>query len=353
MYDTDTIRRDHPIADVAVASGLQLRPSGGRFTGMCPFHGDSRPSFVVYPATRSYYCFGCGAGGDVIDFVARLNGVAFKEAVALLAGTPSLMAPTSIRRELKAVVPPVHPGQAAATVETAVAFYHERLWCRPEALDYLAARGMGEATIRRCRLGFGTPGLARELDRRGLNLDIARSLGLLAGDRECFVGRVIIPDCHGGRASWLTGRRLDGREPRYLNLQQEKPLLGFERIQGPAVVVTEGPFDWLTAVEWNLPAVALLGTRVSTRVAQQMDRFERVYLALDGDDAGREATAELLDRLGERAIPVALPSGAADLNDLHRQPGGRAAFLRRLRQAADRRGSPCTAAAGASAQRAA
>ena len=175
---------------------------------------------------------------------------------------------------------------------------------------------------------------------RGLDLDIARSLGLLAGDRECFVGRIIIPDCHGGRATWLTGRRLDEREPRYLNLQQEKPLLGLDRVQGPAVVVTEGPFDWLTAVEWNLPAVALLGTRVSTRVAQQMDRFERVYLTLDGDDAGREATAELLDRLGERAIPVTLPSGAADLNDLHRQPDGGAAFLRCLRQAADRQGSP-------------
>ncbi|MBA4179651.1 MAG: hypothetical protein C0506_03590 [Anaerolinea sp.] len=353
MYDTDTIRRDHPIADVAVASGLQLRPSGGRFTGLCPFHGDSRPSFVVYPATRSYYCFGCGAGGDVIDFVARLNGVAFKEAVALLAGTPSLMAPASILRDPNAVVPPVHPGQAPAIVETAVAFYHARLWSHLEALDYLTARGMGEATIRRCRLGFGTPGLARELEGRGLDFDTARSLGLLAGDRECFVGRIIIPDCHGGRATWLTGRRLDEREPRYLNLQQEKPLLGLDRIQGPAVVVTEGPFDWLTAVEWGIPATALLGTRVSSRTEQQLHRFERVYLALDGDAAGREATSELLDRLGERAIPVTLPSGAADLNDLHRQPDGGAAFLRCVRQAADRQGSPCAAAVGASGQRAA
>ena len=77
MHDTDAIRRDHPIGDVVAASGLQLRPMGGRLTGVCPFHGDTRPSFVVYPATRSYYCFGCGAGGDVIDFVARRNKVGF------------------------------------------------------------------------------------------------------------------------------------------------------------------------------------------------------------------------------------------------------------------------------------
>ncbi|MBN9492596.1 DNA primase, partial [bacterium] len=86
MHDTDSIRRDHPIADVAVASGLQLRPIGGRLTGVCPFHGDTRPSLLVYPATQSYYCFGCGAGGDVIDFVARLHKVDFKEAVEMLSG---------------------------------------------------------------------------------------------------------------------------------------------------------------------------------------------------------------------------------------------------------------------------
>ena len=86
MYDTDAIRRDHPIADVAVASGLQLRPTGGRLVGPCPFHGDIRPSLVIYPSTRSYYCFGCGAGGDVLDFVSRLHNTSFKEAAALLQG---------------------------------------------------------------------------------------------------------------------------------------------------------------------------------------------------------------------------------------------------------------------------
>ncbi|MCC6785073.1 MAG: DNA primase, partial [Planctomycetes bacterium] len=69
--DVERIKRAHPIADVIAAHGVALRPTGRRFMGRCPFHSDDRPSFVVYPDTRSYYCFGCGSSGDVIDFIRR------------------------------------------------------------------------------------------------------------------------------------------------------------------------------------------------------------------------------------------------------------------------------------------
>jgi len=264
MHDTDAIRRDHPIANVAAAAGLELRPTGGRLAGVCPFHRDTRPSLVVYPANRSYYCFGCGAGGDVIDFVSRLHGVDFREAVALLAGTHVPPMPAN-RRPPAVAVPEVDPLKAGPLIEAAVAFYEDSIWSRPNVLDYLESRGIHERTVRRFRLGFGVAGLAGHLRDRNLDIETAHQLGLLDEDRECFTGRIIIPDIVAGRAIWSTGRRLSDREPRYLNLRLPKPFLGLASAQGEAVVVTEGPFDWLTAVEWGFWSVALLGTRVPGR----------------------------------------------------------------------------------------
>jgi DNA primase len=328
MHDTDAIRRDHPIANVAAAAGLELRPTGGRLAGVCPFHGDTRPSLVVYPANRSYYCFGCGAGGDVIDFVSRLHRVDFREAVTLLAGAHVPSIPAGVSRPPAVAVPEVDPVKAGPLVEAAVAFYEDAIWSRPEVLDYLASRGIHERTVRRFRLGFGVPGLAACVRDRNLDIETAHQLGLLDDDRECFTGRIIIPDIVEGRATWLTGRRLSDREPRYLNLRHPKPLLGLASAKGDVVVVTEGPFDWLTAVEWGFCAVALLGTRVPGRAVQLLERFGEVYLVLDPDEAGREATAELCERLGDRAIPVMLPTGIADLNSLGCRRDGRGTFTR-------------------------
>ncbi len=333
MHDTDAIRRGHPIADVAAASGLELRQTGGRLTAVCPFHGDGRPSLVIYPASQSYYCFGCGAGGDVIDFMSRLHRVDFREAVALLAGSQVPTMPAGAAHPPNVAVPEVDRMKAAPIIETAAAFYEEAVWSRPEVLDYLASRGIHEGTVRRFRLGFGIPGLVAELRDRNLDIETAHQLGLLDGDRECFAGRTIIPELVDGQATWLTGRRLTDREPRYLNLRFPKPLLGLASAKGEAVVVTEGPFDWLTAVEWRFWAVALLGTRVPGKVAQSLERFEDVYLVLDPDEAGREATKELHERLGDRAVPVALPPGVSDLNGLGLRPDGRSIFARCILQA--------------------
>ena len=350
MHDTDSIRRDHPIADAVAASGLQLRPMGGRLTGVCPFHGDTRPSLIVYPATESYYCFGCGAGGDVIDFVARLNNVGFKDAVEILCG-PAVQRPAISQIRWVSEAPAVDPEDAVRVVGAVVEFYRGALWRTPKALAYLRSRGVREATIRDCRLGFGAPGLAKHLRASGVDTRLAGSLGLLKGNRECFAGRVIILEVANGRATWLTGRRLNDREPRYLNLRTEKPILGLDHVKGDAVVLVEGPFDWLTAVGWGFDAAGLLGTRVNERVFRQLDRFAQVYLALDNDDAGQTAMRDLAEVLGPRAIPVYLPPRVADLGDLARQ-GGRSAFISCILRAATEaraRQSACDPAAGRAA----
>jgi DNA primase len=121
-------------------------------------------------------------------------------------------------------------------------------------------------------------------------------------------------------------------------------------VKGGAVVLVEGPFDWLTAVGWGFDTAALLGTRVSERVLRQLDR-EQVYLALDNDDAGREAMRDLAEILGPCAIPVHLPSGVSDVSALAKQ-GGRSAFISCILRAAAEgrdRQSTCDPAAGRAA----
>jgi DNA primase len=229
------------------------------------------------------------------------------------------------------------PTQAEAEViDAAAAFYHDALWRSGDGLAYLASRGVSPATARRYRLGFGCHGLADYLRGRGLSPAAARRVGLLAGEEDTMLCRIVVPDLRGARATWLTGRALGQIAPRYLNLRLPTPLLGLGLERGDEVVVTEGPFDWLTAIQWGLAAVALLGTHVSRPTVQSLARFRRVYLALDADEAGRRSADGLAAALGRRAIVVELPLGVHDLNDLGCSPAGREAFQRCL-EAANRR----------------
>ncbi|MCA9851596.1 MAG: toprim domain-containing protein [Dehalococcoidia bacterium] len=339
MHDVAAIRAAHPIAETVVSAGVELRPSGRRLTGRCPFHRDHDPSFVVYTETASWFCYGCHAGGDVIDFVARLRGTAFRETAAQLSqGLPVL--PANVVR--LSTRPPAARLDAAAlaVVEATVAHCERALLKYRDVRSYLASRGIPMATARRLRLGYAAGGLVQQLRSSGLRPDVAAGLGLIAGDREAFTGRIVVPDLDvQGHATWLTGRALAGSGPRYLNLRAPSPLLGVAQaslVGTEAVVVVEGPFDWLTACEWEVPAVALVGTHASRRVLAALRGFRTVYLALDADGPGRRGSAQIASALGGRALTVSLPRGAHDLNELGQQRGGRDAFLRALAEARTR-----------------
>ena len=341
MYDVQAIRAAHPIVETVLSAGIELRRSGRRLIGRCPFHEDRNPSLVIYPQTASYFCFGCDAGGDVIDFVGRLRGSAFSETAALLAGSgqtsspPSAVVRVPARRGVRAI-----GDEELAVIEAAASLYARQLERSRRARSYLAGRGIGNATASGLRVGYANGGLARQLRNQGLSLGAARGLGLLSGERDTLQGRIVVPDLDAnGRATWLTARSLDGREPRYLNLRLPSPLLGFARAQAAhahAVVVTEGPFDWLIACAWQLRAMSLLGTHLSRAALQALRSFRRVYLALDADDPGRRATDRLVSELGARAIVVPLPTGVHDLSELGGHRAGREAFLRSLSNARTR-----------------
>src|SRR3990172_1900119 len=129
MYDVLSIRRANPIQEAVARAGVERRLVGRRLVGSCPFHRDGRPSLAVYPDNDSYFCFGCGAGGDVIDFVARLHGVGFKEAAARLGGpsheqlTRKPMPPKIVRLTTRLHAEPLTKAEADV-IDAAASFYH-------------------------------------------------------------------------------------------------------------------------------------------------------------------------------------------------------------------------------------
>ena len=155
---------------------------------------------------------------------------------------------------------------------------------------------------------------------------------------ERFAGMVVVPDATDGLVRWLQGRALDSghARPRFQALPGPKPVLGLGRLglAPPWVVVAEGLFDWLLLTGWGLPACAALGTQGVERIASALRGCPRVFLAFDGDDAGREATDGLLTLLGRRAAAVTLPQGIGDVGELAALPHGRSVFLRLLSLAA-------------------
>jgi DNA primase len=333
--DTAALKRAHPIADVVAGYGIELRPAGRALVGRCPFHLDrGRPNLHVYPASDSWYCYRCAVGGDAISFVERIAGVGFRQAVRLLDGGTSL---ALVPRRPAAV--PVRPRRRApqvgaaerACLAAAVELYHSCLLAHPGALAYLERRGIDRAMAEACRLGYvAGDELVPYLRWRRLPVQAARRVGLLARDgKEFLAGRVVVPEIRAGQPIWLVGRTIEADDagPKYLGLPVPKPLLGWEfAAPHPEIWLVEGVFDYLTLRSWDVPALALVGTHVRAGTLAALGRFARVYLALDNDPAGRDATRHLIDHLGPRAIPVGVPD-AKDVAELATRPNGRETLL--------------------------
>ncbi|MBI4496640.1 MAG: toprim domain-containing protein [Chloroflexi bacterium] len=336
--DTRSLKEAYPIEDIVGRYGIELRPSGRSLIGRCPFHVDrGRPNLAVYPASRTWYCFRCGCGGDAISFVQRMEGLGFRDAVARIQGTVERPEVPRVRpaprRWMTGRHSPAWGPDERACLAAAVEIYHNRLLSDDRALAYVEARGLDLPTLERHRVGYASGDeLAGYLRWRGLPLQAAARVGLVRRDgREFLAGRVVVPEIRAGQPVWLIGRSLDSTPypdvPKYLGLPGRKPLLGWESTtSAESVWLTEGVFDWLTLRRWGLPAVALVGTHAGAAAVRALSRFPRIYLALDSDAAGQAAAADLVSALGPRAMVVQLP-GVKDVADLATLPNGDATLL--------------------------
>jgi len=344
-YDVVSLRRRHPIVTVVTSSGVDLKAAGSALVGRWPFHpAGGRPKLYVYPESDRWHCYRCGAGGDVIDFVRRQEGVGFVEACRWLEGrSPSRRVGMLSRQK-----PQRHWDRLTleqqVVMNTACSLYGRALWGEPRALAYLRERGVSDRVLHDCGVGYSDGQQLSSYLRSHWGLSVAQDLGLIrppgkslsTGDsEELLAGRIVVPELRGGQCIWFIGRALqdDARGPKYLALPGERPILGLELVAGRReVFLVEGVIDYLTAAAWHLPAFSPCGTHLPAERLGFLARARVVYGVFDADDAGREATERFARLLGGRFRPIELPDGC-DLNDLAQQPDGRAMFFRLLKAA--------------------
>jgi len=327
----DEIERIKATVDLAAlvrSRGVELRGHGGKdLIGRCPFHEESSASFVVTPGKRIFHCMGCGAAGNVIQFVERFDGVSFRHAFELLAAGSGFVAPPDGRRT-HATVPKLEPpldfaAEDAALLNQVVDYYHERLMnaaTGAPARDYLARRGLeDEAMLKRFRIGFAdrSLGLRLPLKNRAAGAEIRTRLTSLGIYRESghehLNGCVIVPVTDAaGNITELYGRRLDdGGKPGIRHLYLPGPHVGIfnaAALDEPEVILCEALLDALTFVAAGFPNVTTIyGTEGFTAelfAALRRQKVQRVKLAYDADEAGERAAARDAERLRAVGIEV-------------------------------------------------
>ncbi|HTJ74058.1 MAG TPA: DNA primase [Acidimicrobiales bacterium] len=324
---------------VAVAGEhIALKRAGRRWQGLCPFHAEKTPSFSINAEEGLYYCFGCGAGGDVIKFVREVEHLDFAEAVERLAARAGI----TIRYDTAAVTEDRRRrGRLVEVMETAVEWYHQRLLAGPDAAParaYLRSRGYDGDVVRRYRLGWAPDDWDELCRALKVPDDILRDTGLGFRNKrdrqqDFFRARVLFPifDVRGEPVAF-GGRKLDGTEgPKYRN-SPETPLYSKSKVlyglnwakaavvEAGEVVVCEGYTDVIGLTQAGMPsAVATCGTALADDHVRVLKNFaRRVVLAYDADAAGQNAAERFYEweRRYELDLAVAdLPPGA-DPGDL-------------------------------------
>ena len=324
---------------------VPLKRNGSRYWGCCPFHHEKTPSFTVTPGVNLYYCFGCKAGGNVIQFIMEMEKLTYQEAVEYVANQLHMPIP-EVREDPEYEQRKTLRERLLSANRAAAQWYHEQLWTaegRP-ALDYLHNRGLSDGILRRFGIGASLPrrdGLLNYLREQGYTTEelILAGLAVQKDDqpaRDFFRNRAMFPIIDQfGSVLAFGGRSLDGSLPKYLNtgdtpvFNKRKGvyaanLLKKER-QLTRVLLVEGYMDVVALTQAGIRgAAATLGTSLTPEQAKLLSRFApEVHICYDGDEPGQHAIEKALGIFEQEQIPVKavyLPDGL-DPDELIRQRG--------------------------------
>ncbi|MBI4038710.1 toprim domain-containing protein [Candidatus Daviesbacteria bacterium] len=274
---------------------------------LCPFHDERHPSFSVNPKGQYYYCFSCGVGGDVIDFLKRFNTQSFWEVLKEL-GRKTGVSIESISDEDKKHIEDVYTIEEILT--KSAHYYHLRL--TKEVKNYLnEKRAINDEMIEKFQIGFADGTLSNYLlNECKYPLDICLKSGVLRGEpaKDYFFNRIMLPNIRNGRVVYLTGRSLDDSEPKYIHIAgEQRYLYNEEALIEENVIVVEGFFDCVSLVQAGFNAVALMSTNLKDEFVRKFDKCKTVYICLDGDEAGKVATEKLGAALVQKTRIVQLP----------------------------------------------
>jgi len=309
-----------------VGRAVTLKKAGINYKGLCPFHGEKSPSFIVSPTRQTYHCFGCGVHGDAIRFLCEHHGMGFVDAVTDLAQQVGMPVPEDDATPEERAEAARKKAQSVTLTDIlakAAEHYKQQLKASPRAIEYLKGRGLSGEIAARFALGWSPEGwrtLASCFPRYDDPLLAESGMVIVSGDDPAtqkrydrFRERVMFPIRNvKGEVIAFGGRVLDKGEPKYLNspetpvFSKGRELYGlFEARQGLRdkgyVLVTEGYMDVVALAQLGFPnAVATLGTACTAEHVHKLLRFtEKVVFSFDGDAAGRRAAG--------RALEAALP----------------------------------------------
>ncbi|MGI5839840.1 MAG: DNA primase [bacterium] len=357
-YIIDEIRQKTDIAAL-IAEDVLLKKTGRNLTGLCPFHSERTPSFTVSPDKQIYYCFGCGAGGDVFSFLMQRRGLSFPEAVKFLAERSGVNLPDEAgsaeeKARQKALA------ELYRVNEMAMQYFSYNLTGTKQgtqALAYLRRRGVTADSIEIFRLGWALPaweGLLAAAREKDCPAELLAKAGLVSkrqqgdGYYDRFRGRLMFPIFDlTGKVIGFGGRVLDDSTPKYLNspetplFEKGKNLYAFHlarpeiRRRNQAIVM-EGYMDVIAAHQSGVGnAVASLGTALTADQGRTLHRYgQDIVIAYDADAAGAKATVrglELLTEIGCNVRVAELPPG--DDPDAFIRRKGKEAFGRLLERA--------------------
>ena len=323
---------------------VPLKRRGKNLVGLCPFHNEKTPSFTVYPDSQSYYCFGCGAGGEVIGFIRRAENLDFYEAVKYLADKAGMVMPSEgfdnsmaeKRRRMYEI------NKEAARFFNSCLFTEEG----KEGLEYYKSRGMKKSTITRFGLGFAPnkwDSLLKYMRGKGYSYEELYEANLANKSEkdgrvrfyDSFRNRVMVPiiDVRGNVVAF-GGRVLDDSKPKYINssdtLVYKKSLgvfgLNFAKnSKENRLILVEGYMDAITLHQAGFDnVIACLGTAFTGEMAHLLARYaEEILLCYDSDEAGQKATSRALGVLNSIGMKVRVVhlSGGKDPDEILRKYG--------------------------------
>jgi len=313
------LKMRNDITDV-VSGYVNLKRRGRNMVGLCPFHGEKTPSFNVYTENGSFYCFGCGVGGDVISFIMKIENLDYVDAVKYLAQRAGLEMPENSYDDSMSRL----RNRVFEANREAARFYYAAL-CSPQGrkgLDYFHSRALSDRTIRHFGLGYADDNwssLCNHLKSKGFNDSELVAANLAVRHRngngiyDRFTDRVMFPiiDLRGNVIAF-GGRIMSDAKPKYLNtsdtpvFKKSANLFSLNNAKNSGkrtLILCEGYMDVIAVNQAGFTnAVATLGTALTGEQAVLMKRYaDEVIICYDADEAGQKATA--------RAIPILRNSG--------------------------------------------
>lgn len=327
----EEVRERNDIVDV-ISGYVKLQRKGSSYFGLCPFHNEKSPSFSVSPGKQMYYCFGCGAGGNVFTFLMEYENYTFPEAVKVLAERAGVALPEQEYSQEERRQQDLRSRLLDLNKTAAKYFYYQlRSEGGKQAMEYLKNRQLTDETMKSFGLGFAnkySDDLYKYMKKQGVSDELLRESGLMNVDEkrgmyDKFWNRVIFPIMDvNSRVIGFGGRVMGDGKPKYLNSPETKIFDKSRNLYGLNVartsrkknmLVCEGYMDVISLHQAGFKnAVASLGTALTTQHAGLLKRYtSEVILTYDSDDAGTRAAL--------RAIPILKEAGVS-AKVLHMQP---------------------------------